>query len=85
MEGGRMFNKEEFNEMVGFVVAQMTEECFEHYSLDTSPEIVFSTFIFAMIDKWHETHDIDKSQIPEFLETVKRIGAEIYEEERRSN
>ena len=85
MEGGRMFNEEEICAVISFFAAKMTEECFENYALDSSPEIAFSTFIFAMIDKWHETHGISKDQIPGFLETVKKAGAETYEEERRNN
>lgn len=76
-------NKALFSALVADVTLEMVNKTFENLCLDYCPEDVFSTYVFGLIDKWFETHGKDKEGIKKFLDTVKRVGTETYEDEKR--
>lgn len=76
-------SEEEFSKLIGFVAESMVRETFEMFSLDSCPEPILSTYIFGLVDTWFNTQGKDKKGIVEFLGTIKRVGTETYDEERR--
>ena len=74
--------EEEFASMLALITQHMISEVFEKYSLDTCPEVFFSTFIYGLIDEWLEKQGRDKDEFKKFLKVVKKVGASVYEDER---
>ena len=66
-------------EMIGFIASQMVAEASEKFSLATCPEIVFSTFVYGLIDKWLQLQDKqNKESFEQFIRDLRHCGKETY-------
>ena len=62
------------------IAYKLGKETFIKHRLNGCPELLFSSYIFNLIDLWMGAHNKGKDDFSEFMDTLKRVGIATYEE-----
>lgn len=74
---------EGFAEVISIIAGRMVADATEIFCLEMCPEMVFSTFVFGLIDEWLKFNDKqNREAFIEFVAALRHCGCANYRRER---